>query len=155
MKPNRVCAMSKPGWVAIIDDDPSVRRSLHRMLQAHGVAVRTYASAEAYLEEAVDDPPHSMVVDVQLAGGMSGLELVGRLEIHAGAPAVILMTGLDIPETLMRAYAARARWLRKPFEAARLLALLPAHLQRLAEPPAAPTTYPQRAHGGAAGFDLC
>jgi hypothetical protein len=44
------------------------------------------------------------------------------------------MTGLEIPDVLMRRHGARARWLRKPFEAARLLALLPAHAQHPGPP---------------------
>jgi FixJ family two-component response regulator len=132
--------MNEQGWVAVIDDDASVRRSLRRMLNAHGVRVETYGSAEEFLEPRNLDPPQCIVVDIQLAGGMSGLELLGMLASDPAAPAVVLMTGLEIADTLMRPYGGRARLLRKPFEAARLMALLPAHLQHPAQAPLSPTT---------------
>jgi FixJ family two-component response regulator len=127
--------MNERGWVAIIDDDVSVRRSLRRVLNAYGVRVQTYSSAEEFLERTSADPPHCVVVDIQLADGMSGLELLGRLAADASGPPVILMTGLAITDALMGGHSARASWLRKPFEAARLIALLPPHLQQ----PPAPT----------------
>jgi FixJ family two-component response regulator len=133
--------MNERGWVAIIDDDASVRRSLSRVLNAYDVRVETFGSAEEFLERTTADPPHCVVVDVQLADGMTGLELLGRLASasDASGPAVIMMTGLAISEGLMGSLGARASWLRKPFEAARLIALLPSHLQQPQSPTMAAT----------------
>lgn len=115
-------------WVAVIDDDVSVRRSLTRVLSAYGVGVGTYCSAEEYLRRPTADPPQCVVVDVQLAGGMTGLELLDRLASDAAGPGIILMTGMEIPEALMALHGDRASWLRKPFEAVRLMGLVRMHL---------------------------
>ena len=36
--------------IAIVDDDPSIRRSLHRLVQSAGYAVETFASAREFLD---------------------------------------------------------------------------------------------------------
>jgi FixJ family two-component response regulator len=40
--------------IYIVDDDPSVRRSLLRLTRSAGYAARAFASAEEYLEETSD-----------------------------------------------------------------------------------------------------
>jgi FixJ family two-component response regulator len=63
------------GAIALIDDDPGVRRGLSRLLRSAAFTVVTFESAEAFLEAAADGlRPACIVVDVHLSG-MSGLEL--------------------------------------------------------------------------------
>ena len=115
-------------WVAVVDDDVSVRRSLARVLSAYGVRVGTFCSVEEYLEGATADPPRCIVADVQLAGGMTGLELLDRVGGVAPPPRKKQNRGLEIPDALMPLQGERASWLRKPFEAARLISLVRMHL---------------------------
>jgi FixJ family two-component response regulator len=46
-------------WVAIVDDDESIRRALGRLLRAHGIEARAFASARDYLSRAQGLPPVS------------------------------------------------------------------------------------------------
>ena len=57
--------------ISVIDDDASVLRALGRLLQGAGFAVRTFASAEAFLESGTQMDPDCLVLDVHL-GGLSG-----------------------------------------------------------------------------------
>lgn len=63
------------GAIAVIDDDPGVRRGLSRLLRSAAFTVVAFESAEAFLEAAARGlQPACLVVDVHLSG-MSGLDL--------------------------------------------------------------------------------
>lgn len=107
--------------VAIVDDDGSVRRGLKRLLEAHHWNVNTYASAEEFLENAPGCNADIALVDIYLPG-LSGIELLKRLESDGGGPTVILMTAHGESETADALLAAgRTYCLRKPFTLAELL----------------------------------
>ena len=63
--------------IAIVDDDASIRRALHRLVQAKGYAVESFASARAFLDAVPHCRPACLVLDVHLNG--SGFELQERL----------------------------------------------------------------------------
>jgi len=110
------------GTVFVVDDDPSVRRSLERLVKSAGWAVRPFASAEELLREEL--PPAGracLIADVHL-GNMSGLELQAALNTRAPHLPVILTSGLDNPELEMAAcQLGTVTFLRKPFEPGSLL----------------------------------
>ena len=64
--------------IYVIDDNLSVRRSLARLLASVDMPVRTFDSAEAFLEEADTSSGGCLIVDIQLLG-MSGTDLLRRL----------------------------------------------------------------------------
>src|SRR6187431_157724 len=76
------------GWVAIVDDDESIRRSLARVFRINGIAARTFASAEEFLNFCCDDEPRCLVLDVQL-GGMTGFELKDRLHANGRTAPIV------------------------------------------------------------------
>jgi FixJ family two-component response regulator len=65
-----------PVVIHVVDDEPSVRLALERLLSASGFAVRSYASAEEFLDGAGDDG--CALLDIDLPG-MSGIELQQEL----------------------------------------------------------------------------
>jgi len=110
------------GWVAIVDDDESIRRSLARVFRINGIAARTFASAEEFLSFCCDDEPRCLVLDVQL-GGMTGFELKDRLHANGRTAPIVFITALeDIPSAELEGRSQG--YLRKPFETAALLALV-------------------------------
>ena len=93
-------------YVAVVDDDQSVCRSLARLLRAAGIQPITYGSAEAFLADSKRPQFDCMVFDVQL-GGMSGIELALVLAAGGGERTpVIYITAHDDPETRASAEAA-------------------------------------------------
>jgi len=107
--------------VYVVDDDPSVRRSLARLLTSFDLRVRTFASGEAFLAQVDPAASGCLVVDVQLVG-MSGADLQGRLAIARWQLPVITMSGSPDPQ--IEAAALRggaAAFLRKPFPMTALL----------------------------------
>ncbi len=102
--------------VDIVDDDPSVRKALGRLLKSGGLVIRAYDSAKAYLESADREAAACLLLDIHLPE-MSGIELLEHLSEVAPDLSVICMTGRDEPdiEDRVRVVGARA-CLRKPFD---------------------------------------
>ena len=72
-------------YVAVVDDDESVCRSLSRLLRAAHFQPITYPSAEAFLADTKHPKFDCLLLDIQLRG-MSGLDLSRRLSAVKDAP---------------------------------------------------------------------
>lgn len=115
--------MSKttPTYVAIVDDDESVCRSLGRLLRAAGLQPITYASAESFLADTKHPEFGCLVLDIQL-GAMSGIELAQQLVADGGHTPVIFITAHDDPEAQANAESAGcAAYFRKTDSGAEVL----------------------------------
>jgi len=86
-------------YIAVIEDDESLGRSLSRLLQAYGYQPVSYLSAEAFLNDEKQPVFDCLIVDVQL-GGMSGIELVKQLAHDTAMPPVIYLTAHEEWELL-------------------------------------------------------
>jgi FixJ family two-component response regulator len=91
-------------YVAVVDDDEGVCRSIGRLLRTAGFQPVTYASAEALLEDVKRPKFDCLVLDIQLEG-MSGLELSQRLSAVKDPTPVIFITAHDEPEVRAQALA--------------------------------------------------
>jgi FixJ family two-component response regulator len=110
-----------PIYVAVIDDDESLCRSLGRLLRATGMQPITYASAEAFLADTKQPRFDCLVLDVQL-GGMSGIALAQHLVAQGGHSPFIFITAHDDPETRAGAQATGcAAYFRKNDPGAQVL----------------------------------
>jgi FixJ family two-component response regulator len=115
---------SKGLLIAVIDDDASVRRSLARLLGSAGLRVNTFASAQQYVERGGQPAVDCLVLDIHL-GGMDGFALHELLKASGDATPSVFMTAFDDAPTRERAQqAGAAGYLRKPFDASRLLEMV-------------------------------
>jgi FixJ family two-component response regulator len=89
-------------YVAVIDDDESLCRSMSRLLSVEGFKPITFLSAEEFLGDPVLPYFSCLLVDIQL-GGMSGLELKERLTADQNRTPVIFLTALDDPAVRVEA----------------------------------------------------
>ncbi len=115
--------MSRPTniYIAVIDDDESLCRSLGRVLRAAGLQPIIYYSAEAFLADAKHRTFDCLLLDIRL-GGMSGVELAQRL---GSATPVIFITAHDEPEVRQQALQTGcAAYLRKTDSAETVLAAI-------------------------------
>ena len=102
--------------IAIVDDDESVRRSLHRVVESAGYAVETFDSAATYLAWLPHGQAACLVLDVDM-NEMNGFELQQRLTVP-----VIFITSHDDATTRARlAKSGAAGHLWKPFDQAAIL----------------------------------
>jgi len=91
-------------YVAIVDDDESVCRSVGRLLRAAGFQPITYASAESFLADKKRAQFGCLVLDIQL-GAMSGIELAQQLAAEGWRTPIIFITAHDDPDTCAAAKA--------------------------------------------------
>lgn len=82
--------MSDNVWVAVVDDDESVRESLPDLLAAFGYRGRSFASAEEFLGNEGPDPG-CLVLDVSMPG-MTGPELQARLQRQGRRIAIVFIS---------------------------------------------------------------
>ncbi|CAH1678476.1 Nodulation protein W [Hyphomicrobiales bacterium] len=101
--------------VYVVDDDQSVRASLESLLASEGHAVRTFDSAQAFLEAPRPTLPACLVLDVRLRG-VSGLEFQRELARNGILTPIVFITGHgDVPMSVAAMKAGAIEFLMKPF----------------------------------------
>jgi FixJ family two-component response regulator len=119
--------------VAVIEDDPSFRRALRRLLALRGFRTEGFASAEEFLQSP-ETAAECLVLDIHL-GGMSGLELQAALAANSVPLPIIFITAFDNPTTQERARkAGAAAYLQKPFDDQTLIEAIERAIGRTADP---------------------
>ena len=107
--------------VFIVDDDPSVLKSLTRLVASAGYAVEAFASAREFLTRERFAGPCCVVLDVRMPG-LTGLELQKALAGSGRRVPIIFMTGHgDIATSVTAMKAGAADFLTKPFDVETLL----------------------------------
>jgi FixJ family two-component response regulator len=101
--------------IFLVDDDAAVCHALSLSLEASGYSVRTFHSAEAFLEEAEGELEGIMLLDQRMTG-MSGLELQAELIKRGIDLPIIFITGHGDEQMSIKAIKASAvDFLDKPF----------------------------------------
>ena len=102
--------------VYVVDDDPSVRTGLSRLLQSMGLTVKTFASAREFLEQAVAEEPGCLIVDLRMPA-MNGLELQEQLMTRNLNLPVIFLTGYGtVPASVRAMKRGAVDFLEKPVD---------------------------------------
>ena len=102
--------------IAVVDDEPLVRKGLERLIRSMGWSVRTFASAQEFLERVPTEAPCCLVLDLQMPG-LSGLDLQKRMaEMGLETPIIFLTGHGDIPVTVEAMKAGASEFLTKPVD---------------------------------------
>jgi len=124
--------MSEP-TVFIIDDDPSVRRGLTRLVRAAGMKAESFASASDFLASGKQEKPGCIVLDVRMPD-MTGPELQKELgKVGSSMPIIFLSGHADIPTAAEAMKKGAVDFLTKPVDRDQLLGAIEASLARGAE----------------------
>lgn len=109
------------GLISVVDDDPSLRRSIRNLLSSVGYQVELFDSAEAFLTSGRHTRVGGcLVLDLRMPG-MSGMELLHRLTTIGARMRVIILTAHGDEDTRRRSLQAGAvAFLEKPFDSAAL-----------------------------------
>lgn len=119
--------------VYIVDDDPSFRIAISRVLKAAGYAVIDYGSAASFLQTIRDAEPGCLLLDVQMPA-IGGLELQQQLAKLSHQWPIIFMTGYgDIPMSVRAIKAGAEDFLSKPIPKQTLLEVIGRAILRLKE----------------------
>ena len=88
--------MSEP-TVFIIDDDPSARRGLTRLVRAAGLNAESFSSASEFLDSECRGAPGCIVLDVRMPE-MTGPELQEELAADERCQPIVFLSGhADVP----------------------------------------------------------
>ena len=102
--------------ILIVDDDPAILGTFEFHFHRRNFEVRTAGSAEEALGVVHDFRPDLVVTDIQM-GGMSGLDLLAKLNADAPDVDVVVMTGYEDMRTTIGAIRAGAYdYLVKPVD---------------------------------------
>jgi FixJ family two-component response regulator len=120
---------AKPA-VYVVDDDPSVRVAMERLLKSVGLTVKTFASAQEFLEQATPEWSGCLIVDLRMPG-MGGLDLQGQLSARQLSLPVIFLTGYGtVPASVQAMKAGAVDFLEKPVNDQTLLDAVHKALER-------------------------
>src|SRR6202051_1384776 len=108
--------MSQPAPIVfVVDDDPSVRRAIKRLIESGGWQVESFGCAHEFRASKLPNVPSCLVLDVRLPG-ISGLDFQRELaEAKINIPIIFVSAHGDIPMTVRAMKAGAVEFLTKPF----------------------------------------
>ena len=127
---NNLSTSSVPPAVFVIDDDPSVRRSLGRLLGGEGWHVETFEKPTEFLERAPFQGNGCVLLDERMPE-MAGTEVHGAMLARGETlPVVFLTAHGDLPTAVGSMKRGAADFLAKPADEKVLLGTLREALER-------------------------
>ena len=123
--------MNEPAPIVfVVDDDPSIRRAIKRLIGSVGLQVELLGSAQEFLPGKRPDAPSCLVLDIRLPG-ISGLDFQHELaEANIHIPIIFITAHGDIPMTVRAMKAGAVEFLTKPFREQDLLDAIQLALER-------------------------
>jgi FixJ family two-component response regulator len=107
--------MAEAPIVFVVDDDPSVRRAIKRLIGSVGLQAEVFASTQEFLRSQRPDAPSCLVLDIRLPG-ISGLDFQRELAAaNTFIPIIFITAHGDIPMTVRAMKAGAVEFLTKPF----------------------------------------
>jgi len=107
--------------VYVVDDDPSVRKALDRLVRSAGHEVRAFSSALEFLTNRGLETPACLVLDINMPG-LNGLELQDHLADKEISLPIIFITGYGtVPDSVKAMKSGAVDFLQKPFSDEELL----------------------------------
>ena len=125
--------MTSKAIVFVIDDDPSVRKSLARLLGTAHHETEVFKSASEFLSRSAHPGPSCVIVDVQMPG-LNGIDFQNALIENKREEQLVFITGHgNIPMCAQVMKAGAIDFLPKPFKPKQLLESVERALTRSAE----------------------
>lgn len=108
--------------VFVVDDNPSVRTSLSRLLAVAGYTVEAFASAREFLARAPSEGPCCLLLDVRMPH-LTGIALQEALVTAGRRMSIVFVTGhVDVPTSVKAMKGGAVDLLTKPVDREELLA---------------------------------
>ena len=125
--------MTSEPTVFVVDDDEAVRGGLQRLVEAVGLNVEPYASAQEFLDSYHPEQHGCLVLDIRMPG-MGGLDLQEQLAKKGIRLPVIILTGhADVPLAVRALKGGAIDLIEKPFNSQVLLDRIQQAIQQDAE----------------------
>src|SRR5215831_11731962 len=107
--------------IAVLDDEPEMRKALGRLLLTHGFRVGAHATGEELLGSLSSGLPDCVVLDLHMPG-VNGFDVLAQFASRWPHVPIVMITGHDEADTAERVGRLRpAAYLRKPVDETALL----------------------------------
>lgn len=121
--------MTAAAFVYVVDDDPAIRRSLERLLDAIGFRVTSFATPTAFLGIAGDLPLGCVLLDLRMPE-MDGFEVHARLrQINPDLRVIVIAAQGDVQTAVRAMKAGAADFIEKPYSDDALVAAIESSLK--------------------------
>lgn len=111
-------------WIAVIDDEEGIRRSLLRLLRSAGLEAHAFVSGKVFLGSLQSRQPACVLLDLHMLD-MSGFAVIEQLALIAPELPVVILTGQEVSEKQRNADLAHAlAILQKPVDDQELFATI-------------------------------
>jgi two-component system, LuxR family, response regulator FixJ len=118
------------GHVYLIDDDPSIRRSLAFSLSSIRYSIQTFDSPASFLRDALPITPAVILLDIRMPE-MTGLALQHEMKLKGRETPIVFISGESQPTEIIEAMKQGAvDFLLKPFGLDVLLKAIDLALQK-------------------------
>jgi FixJ family two-component response regulator len=118
--------------VFVVDDDPSLRRAVIRLLNSLNYVAKAYASAGEFLHQQLPDVPSCLILDLSMPE-MNGLDIQDALARRGERLPIIFLSGRgDIPTSVQAMKAGAVDFLTKPVDEQELISAVRTALERSA-----------------------
>ena len=133
MSTNRPRAEPSGARLLVVDDEPSMIRTLGTNLRGHGFQVETAETAGDALASYQRRQPDLVVLDLNLPDG-DGFEVVRRIREHSGTPIIVLSARGGEHDKVNALDLGADDYMTKPFGIDELLARIRVALRHVARP---------------------
>ena len=121
---------TKQSVIAVLDDEPEMRKALRRLLGSRGFRVEEYGCAEDLLADMGSHNIDCLLLDLHMPG-INGFDVLGTFQVRHIPVPIIVITAHDEPGTADRVRALGASaYLKKPVDRDALLAAIEAATPR-------------------------
>jgi FixJ family two-component response regulator len=116
----------KQSVIAVLDDEPEMRKALRRLLGCRGFRVEEYACAEDLFAALDSHMVDCLLLDLHMPG-INGFDVLGAFQVRHIPTPIIVITAHDDPGTADRVRALGASaYLKKPVDRDALLTAIEA-----------------------------
>lgn len=110
--------------IAILDDEPKLRKALRRLLVAHGFAVVTFEHGDDLILALSAQPLDCLLLDLHMES-TNGFDVLEAIADRGITTPVVVITGHGEPDTAARVMTmGAASYLNKPVDESSLLAAI-------------------------------
>ncbi len=121
--------------MAVLDDEPEMRKAFRRLLTSCHFTVEEYASGEAFLAALPSHRPDCLLLDLQMPK-LNGFGVLKACQGQSGQLPIVVVTALDEPGAAARVTALGASaFLKKPVDRSSLVAAIETAISAAAEKP--------------------
>lgn len=115
---------ASPIKVAVLDDEPQMRKALRRLLGSHGFCVEDYHCGSDFLAALATHPVGCLILDLHMPE-VNGYDVLAEFQTRKIKPPIVVLTGHDEPGAAAHARSLGAFcYLTKPVDESALLAAI-------------------------------